>query len=702
MANPSGVSVENNFSKGLITQATGLNFPENACTETENCVFNLEGSVERRLGFDFEQDYTTKTIDRADKAVTSYTWRNVSGDGGLTLFVLQVGLTFYFYKTNAASLSAGAIVDSVTLSAIAGADTPSAAEAQFADGLGYLIITHPHCNPVRVSYDSATEAVTETSITIKIRDFEGATADSLTVDERPTSTLAALTVSHRYNLLNQGWSTDNLTTWDTGRTDMPSNSDVMWRFKNSSDAFDIATVANVVSGNSRAPGGHYILTLSNMDRDTASGLTGVAATTTSFYRPSACAFFAGRMFYAGINSPKVNSNIYFTQIIEREDQYGACHQVNDPTSEDLFDLLPSDGGVISIPEAGTVYKLHSVPGGLAVMAANGCWYITGSTGLGFTANDYTVQKISKINAISGSSFVDVTGYPAWWNNDGIYILTSEGGTVPVIKSITEKSIKDLYDTIPFNSKKYAKGFYNNIVGTIQWVYNTSGTIEPTQIYEYDSILNFDTRLGSFYSWTISDSNVKLHGVFTLEALSSNIVSVGVIDGSSNVVIDGSGNNVVIFRDNFATDSFIFKYLVSYATGGSYAFTFAEEKNTSYLDWFTYDSVGVDYTSFFVTGYKLRGEGLRNYQPNWVGVFSKVEEEVRYTFRGLWGYANTSSTNKWSTAQTVTHSDTNFTYARRRLRVRGLGPVLQYKVTSVTGYPFYLIGWTVLDVATQTP
>ena len=39
------VSIENNFTKGLITEASGLTFPENSCTETINCVHKHTGNV---------------------------------------------------------------------------------------------------------------------------------------------------------------------------------------------------------------------------------------------------------------------------------------------------------------------------------------------------------------------------------------------------------------------------------------------------------------------------------------------------------------------------------------------------------------------------------------------------------------------------------------------------------------------------------
>src|SRR6266576_2250877 len=319
------VSVENSFVKGLVTEATGMNFPEQAVTETFDCIYAIDGSVFRRTGFDFEPNYTTKTIDRSNRAIREYLWQNVAGNGNTTVVVLQVGNTLYFYEADGTGIfSTGAQTTTVTLTPVSGAPTPEAVEAQFTDGNGYLIVTHPYCEPMRIAYDVASHTATPTNIILQIRDFEGAVNDPYAVDFRPTSTLAALDKYHHYNLLN----------------------------------------------------------LANQDRITASGIAALVNTTTSFQRPSVCAFFAGRVFYAGINFIGFNSNIYFTQTVESINQYGATYQQNDPTAADLFDILPSDGGVLSIPEAGTIFKMQTVPGGLAIFAANGIWFLTGSTGLG--------------------------------------------------------------------------------------------------------------------------------------------------------------------------------------------------------------------------------------------------------------------------------------------------------------------------------
>jgi hypothetical protein len=697
-------SAESNFSNGLITEATALNFPENACTELYDCEINLDGSIKRRLGFDFENNSTVKPIDRNGKCISTYTWENVAGDGDVSVIVNQIGDTLHFYRISGSSISSGAVASTVTLSPVSGASDVDVVEAQFTDGNGVLVVTHPYCDPIRVRYNISDDTVEATSITLKIRDFEGDSADFYTIDERPTSSYAALPTAHKYNLLNQGWTDATLTKWDSAFTHMPSNSDVAWHFKNANDVvtFTTAQLENVYAGNSPAPKGHFILDLADQDRDTASGLTGVTAGGTGSVRPSTCAFFAGRIFYSGINLTKYNSYIYFTQIIERDEQYGQCYQVNDPTSEKLFDLLPSDGGAIKIQEAGTIVKMHPVPGGLAVIALNGVWLITGSQGLGFTANDYTVQKISSIGCLTHTSFVDIGGTISWWNADGIWTITSEGN-IPTVKSLTDPKITSFYLDIPIASKRFARGSFSNIEGIVRWLYRSSATSEINELYEFDRVLNFNVKTGAFFPWRITDSDVKVHGIILASGSTGSVSTETVVDSSAATVTDNNFDEIFIYTSTGNEVSPTDKYIVSYKSGGTYQWTFAETRSTSYTDWFQYDSTGEDFESYFITGYKLRGNALTSWSPVWTNVFSKIEDAVQYQFQGIWDFASTpNGTGRWSPKQLISHTDTNYSFAKRKLKVRGHGTSLQFKVTSVAGEPFHIIGWSSLNASNQLP
>ena len=105
MANQVLTTVENAFTKGLVTEFTGLNFPEQAATSASNCEFTLIGDVVRREGIDLEANYTS-TSGTSSTANSSYVWNNVGGDGLTKVLARQDGATLYFYTISAATTSA--------------------------------------------------------------------------------------------------------------------------------------------------------------------------------------------------------------------------------------------------------------------------------------------------------------------------------------------------------------------------------------------------------------------------------------------------------------------------------------------------------------------------------------------------------------------------------------------------------------------
>lgn len=695
MPTQTGYTVQNDFKNGLVTEATGLNFPENACTETVNCIHNIDGSVERREGLDFEVNYSVKNLDATGGVVNSYLWRDVAGDGTIYLTVVQVGANLYFYDASTieaiSSQPLSSFIDLTDFSS-SGAPTPQTEECQFSSGNGLLFVTHPFLEAFYVSYDTGTHVVSGTQIDLMVRDFKGM-ADITPVDTRPTVGLGGVSTQHHYNLLNQGWTVTNLTTWDAGRTDLPSDCDVMWRFKNTTDDFDLTWISKVDTGggNSPAPKGHYVLNVFNEDRATASGLA-INPITTGYQRCRCNAFFAGRVFYSGINYVGYNSKIYFSQIVEATSQYGKCHQVNDPTCETLFDLLPSDGGVIDIQGAGTIIKMHPVAGGLAVFASNGIWLISGSVGIGFTATDYTISKISSIRTLTAPSFVDVSGAVFWWNLEGIYYLSpnaSSGGAD--VKSLTHEKLLSYFYDIPPSSKRNARGFFNTVTGVVQWLFRSTeaGTIEES--YQFDSILNFNTFINSFYVWELSD-NINVSGMVVVENLGGEVLQETVVDESGNTVVDESGNTVITYAINNGLVVPKFKYLVYYDDSGD-QFTFAEERDSNFTDWLTFDDVGQLYTSTFTTGFRVRGDALRKFHTVWLKVYSKSGSDTQYFIKGIWDYASTGDSGRVSPVQYVTHDEDNYSYLAKRIKIRGHGTALQFNVTSVDNEPFHIIGWS---------
>ena len=104
--------------------------------------------------------------------------------------------------------------------------------------------------------------------------------------------------------------------------------------------------------------------------------------------------------------------------------------------------------------------------------------------------------------------------------------------------------------------------------------------------------------------------------------------------------------------------------------------------------------GWDYSSYFLSGAKVHGEGHKSGNIDYITMFGNTVTDGSAYVRARWDWSNSSSSGKWSTEQQVySVNRSNRDVSRKRLLVRGSGPALQLYVRSETGKPFDLIGWT---------
>lgn len=702
MARRTATTIDNAFIGGLNTDSTALQFPQNACTETFNVVFDPSGRVQRRLGWDFEDNASFRNIAVDEDIVTSYLWKEVNGDGNINLFVVQIGGVLYFYETTANSISQGSIPDTVNLStfAVAGVSDFDVNPCHFTHGKGLLFVTHPDCEPFYVSFVS--NVISATQIDVEIRDLVGVN-DTLAVDARPTAQVSTMTKEHKYNLFNQGWSFNSnaaLTAWDAARTDLPSNADVWWTFKDTSDAFATTTIANVDRGNTPAPKGHYIVNAWNIDRASVSGIADLPTISTDPSRPRVVAFFAGRVWYGGTNSSDTINRLYFSQVVQSPTDVGKCYQANDPTNETLFDLLPTDGGVIEVSGAGTIYKLFPFGNALLVFASNGVWSIAGSQGIGFVANDFSVTKISAIETDSNTAFVSVEGAPYWWTGDAVCTVVTQDNYTFQVQKISDNKIREFLLDIPEICKQQAVGSFNPYTRVIHWLYRSTEPTTVDDITQYDRILAYNLLTQAFYVFTIPAHDVRVHSIEMFKGFAGDAEVIYVVNGGVQVV-DSNGDEGVVFSVQGSTSIPVFKYFVSYfdADLEQYRFTFAEINNPEYKDWLSYSGGNPsNYESTFTTGYKLHSETQRFFQANYIFVFlEEVEQDSSCYVQSVWDYTTSPNTGKWSSKQQIYNSNlvsrgVNF----RRLKMRGKGRVLQLKFTSEDNSPFTIIGWSMWE------
>lgn len=190
------------FNKGLFTEATALNYPKGVAKDLDNIVLNRDGSAQRRLGLAQETggvdiDTGNSEAVQQDEAVSTYRWDNVNNDPTLSFGVVQNGDTYTFLDLGQDAPTAN-IVGTLTLT------TSVVQVASLYTTLnGNLIITNRQYGlPQLVKYTSPS-TFTATDISLEVRDYWGVD-DGLANNERPNS----LDVYHRYNLLNQGWTSN--------------------------------------------------------------------------------------------------------------------------------------------------------------------------------------------------------------------------------------------------------------------------------------------------------------------------------------------------------------------------------------------------------------------------------------------------------------------------------------------------------------
>lgn len=728
-----------NFVKGLITEASELTYPENASIDELNTIIERKGNRVRRLGFEYENSHSRRNIEAngwtaADGEIQEFLWKSPAYDSTKEFLCVQNGYIVNFYDTSVQPISGASKAFSINLSSYAApsrlASEVAATPVEMTSGKGYLFIVSEVIEPLLVEYFPATDSITTTRILIQTRDFEGL-YDGLANDEEPST----LTIEHDYNLHNQGWvgastsaaqglnrvwvpmlgSYNNYTSrgsvgsgpisdFYSQFSRYPGNNKQWWAAKATADDSTAGVVQGqflpkvldkLFSGNNHAPKGHYIVDSFYVDRSAVSGIPGIPIIATK-ERPSSSCFFSGRAWYA------CNSTVYFSQVLDQKQKAGNCYQEADPTSEDISDLIATDGGSIPIPEAIKIIKIIPRGSGVLVFSIAGVWLISGNNA-GFTAQDITVSKVSPIGCQSPRTVVETESACFYWSDVGIMGMSQASGAFGPIEgkfdknNISESTIQSFYVDIPQTARRNAKSVFDPASNIIYWIYNNDAVQATKQAY--NRVLCFDVSLQAFYPWEISKKNSAegpyISGAFTL--------------------ISETG------RDRGLRPSSTI-FLTLDKVSSLWGISFAQPDNLSFTDWESFDGAGYTYESFLETGYELLEDVSRKKQSTYISIaFSRTENlfvddgSGNYTsdrpssciFRAKWDWADKAGANKWSREveayrpareQFVDAADLNDNYGQAvvvsKNKVRGSGRALQMRFScSEAGKDFNLLGWS---------
>jgi len=679
-----GFSIDIKPLKGVVTEYTKLGFPEEAAIDADNVVFFksqlTEGvtnvSTRPSVVWD-EATYVDAFANLSNTVFNYYEWQNPGlGNTEDSILVVQTGhiLRFIHISKTIAGITPGLFGYMIDLEAVkvSGAPYTGNLKCDFTEVKGYLVIVHPYIDPIRLEF-TAPNTFTLNQYTLKIRDLEGVD-DGLNYITRPNT----LSNQHRYNLLNQGWTDSRINSVFTAHTFYPSNADIWWLYKNSSDNFDVNRMVgdSFLNINQPAPKGWFILEAFNQDRSVVSGVPGIPVISSGFYRPTAVATYAGRIWYAGPTAKGFYGKVYFSQTVEKIEQIALCHQANDPTSEEFPDLLDTDGGVIDIEDTGEIHYLEPFAFGLLVIAEQGVWLISGDQATTFKPTAFTVTKLSGIKTQGKYSLVVSNGSPFWWTDEGIYTVVADNIANVNVATVTEDTIKSDYVAIPDAAKRSVSGGFDVLSNTLVWGYRDN---------DKQKLLLYNTKERTFNYWSIQDTvdtttgqPFQPHHIIALTSKYHKTTT----DGKPSVL----------------PNTWIVPYDV---VNNRYTFSWFGDRSVA-VDWDNTVNTALEarpFDAFFRVGYRIHGALVRKFQSPYIFIYLNNTENSVLKFTPYWNFYQKNTYPAITATQEIRYNPffDEYVVIKRRLRIRGRGDSVVFEFANETGKVFDLLGWATKEI-----
>ena len=380
------------------------------------------------------------------------------------------------------------------------------------------------------------------------------------------------------------------------------------------------------------------------------------------YRPEVVAFYAGRIWYSGVDSRRIGNKVYFSQVLTDDTKIGKMYQEYDPTSKEFSELLKTDGGVIDIPELGWLKSMNTLKDSLLLFVDNGIWGISGGEYGYFAATSYSVSKLTDVGCIAKKSVKPVEDTFVFASDRGVYLVSSEHR----VTNITEEAIHNRYRKIPAALKPFIDIAYNPYDKTLHIFNNlevkinaASGLISKRWRYCSELILNH--RIKAWYEYkheatlianahqTGDSSNIPNHLLYW----------VGINDKSKPMYM----------------------------------------KNCSFID-YKGTNYEADAPSFFLSSPDSLGELMVDKKLNEISFFIDSEAETDGTFEGHWDFACDACSGDFTAHQSVFKPPKvcggkyPYRVVRTDLKVKGKGRAFDLAISSVPLKPLKIFGWAI--------
>lgn len=411
------------------------------------------------------------------------------------------------------------------------------------------------------------------------------------------------------------------------------------------------------------------------------------------------AYMAGKFFYL------VNDTVLFSQNVTNEGEgYDKCYQDADPTSEEINDIVSTDGGFVKFQTMGDGMALKTFNRGVLVFGRDVVYGLLSPTTGRFTATEYDTVELSKAGLIGNQTVVSIADSVYYWSPLGIFRIgvNQQTGSTMVAENISQTTIQRFYNDIPQYSKENARAAFDFCNNRIYWFYPTDGN----NVGKLDGVLMYDLNYNAFCPFKIADGG-QVTAVFEL---------VNSYQVSPTVYLRAGGRRVVA-GDQYVTAKEEVNDYDRYTSIGHCILTadnqisFGDFNSREFIDWdsASYDSylVSRPITTTHKSAYgNLVGGTYANKQvPILQTLFKRTEEGPLKTpkkyiaasgayLRMRWGWSLSDKSNRWDMVQNAYRPQKDFLhdeYVESRIHIRGRGKAYQIEIRNDGNKNFRLAG-----------
>ena len=417
--------------------------------------------------------------------------------------------------------------------------------------------------------------------------------------------------------------------------------------------------------------------------------------------------FNGRYFYL------IGDTVLFSQVLKDDGTgFDKCYQEADPTSEEISDVVDTDGGYVKFPTMGRGLAIKTFNRGVLVFGDSSVYGLISPMEQIFTATNYDIVELSRAGLIGSASVVTTSDSVYYWSPLGIFRIgiSAETGNTLVAQSVSISTIQEAYNNIPLYSKKNCKGVYDYVNNRIYWYYPT----DENNLHKMTGCLVFDLTYKSFMMFKIGDAVEEMPHIVT----AYNTPNAFEIAPTIYVRVNGervvSNNNPVLAaeeKSEFKRWTAI-KHLIDDGNG---SFSFGDYNSREFKDFdkVIYDSYMVSRPIMF-TGYSAYGNPINDTstdkQVPILQTLFKRTEQVKLAngkdylaasgaqIRVRWGWSLDSRSNRWDMVQNGYRPQKDFLhdeYVESRIHVRGRGKAFQVEIRNDDNKDFRLAGMNIL-------